>query len=118
VAFNGHMIVHGTAPGARSDQSMKCLTAGPEAEADLRPQLEIYTDEVKASHGATVGKLDDTMRFYLLSRGLEPATADALLKWAFIEEVVASVSPAALRAEVERGIAVALGDSIIGELVA
>jgi Fe-S cluster assembly protein SufD len=116
VAFNGHMVVQGSAPS--SDQSMKCLTAGPEAEADLRPQLEIYTDEVKASHGATVGKLDDTMRFYLLSRGLEPGTADALLKWAFIEEVVARVSPAGLRAEVERSLAVALGDRVIGELVA
>lgn len=101
VAFNGHMIVREGAPGASSAQSLKALLAGAEAEADVRPQLEIYVDDVRASHGATVGKLDEQMRFYLLSRGLDRETADALLKWAFVEDVVARLSPAALRRQVE-----------------
>lgn len=101
LAFNGHMIVCDSAVGAASDQSLKALLAGTEAEADVRPQLEIYIDEVRASHGATVGKLDEQMRFYLLSRGLDPATADALLKWAFVEDMVARIALPALRHQVE-----------------
>ncbi|MCP5328692.1 MAG: SufD family Fe-S cluster assembly protein [Sinobacteraceae bacterium] len=101
LAFNGHMIVRDSAIGAASDQSLKALLAGTEAEADVRPQLEIYIDEVRASHGATVGKLDEQMRFYLLSRGLDPATADALLKWAFVEDMVARIALPALRHQVE-----------------
>jgi Fe-S cluster assembly protein SufD len=101
VAFNGHMIVREGAAGAASDQSLKALLAGAEAEADVRPQLEIYVDEVRASHGATVGKLDEQMRFYLLSRGIDRDTADALLKWAFVEDVVSRIAPQALRRQVE-----------------
>lgn len=108
VAFNGHMIVRDCAPGASSAQSLKALLAGPEAEADVRPQLEIYVDEVRASHGATVGKLDEQMRFYLLSRGIDRDTADALLKWAFVEDVVSRVAPAALRRQVEDAMAAQL----------
>ena len=101
VAFNGHMVVREGAAGAASDQSLKALLAGGEAEADLRPQLEIYIDEVRASHGATVGKLDPQMLFYLLSRGIEPATAEALLKWAFVADVVARIRIPALRRQAE-----------------
>ncbi len=64
------------------------MLAGTGAEIDLRPQLEILTDEVRASHGATTGALDENMRFYLLSRGLDPDTARALLEWAFLEDAV------------------------------
>ena len=101
IAFNGHMVVREGAAGASSAQSLKALLAGAEAEADVRPQLEIYVDEVRASHGATVGKLDEQMRFYLLSRGLDRDTADALLKWAFVEDVVSRITTAALRRQVE-----------------
>ena len=72
VAFNGKIVVREGAPGTDSRQSLRGLLAGPEAEIDVRPQLEIYTDEVRCSHGATAGKLDDDMLFYLLSRGLSP----------------------------------------------
>lgn len=117
VSFNGHMVVQASAPGADSAQSLKCLTDGPDAEANLRPQLEIHTDAVRATHGATVGKLDETMRFYLLSRGIDPATAAALLKWAFVEDVVSRIDPPALRTEVERGLAGVLGDAVVAELI-
>ncbi|MBU6378211.1 MAG: SufD family Fe-S cluster assembly protein [Gammaproteobacteria bacterium] len=101
IAFNGHMRVAQQASGARTDQSLKCLLAGSEAEADARPQLEIHTDAVQASHGATVGMLDPDMLFYLLSRGIPPAAAESLLKWAFVSDVLAHLPSPALRAQVE-----------------
>jgi len=104
VSFNGHMRVDATSPNAQSDQSLKCLLAGPEAEADVRPQLEIYTDAVKASHGATVGKLDPDMLFYLLSRGIPEESASSLLKWAFVSDVLSRLSNPALRAAVEHSL--------------
>jgi len=104
VSFNGHMRVDATSPNAQSDQSLKCLLAGPEAEADVRPQLEIYTDAVKASHGATVGKLDPDMLFYLLSRGIPEESASSLLKWAFVSDVIRRLSTPALRADIEHSL--------------
>lgn len=100
LAFNGHMQV--TKSGLQSDlqQSLKCLLDGTRAEANVRPQLEIYTDVVSASHGATVGKLDRDMLFYLLSRGIDPMTAESLLKWAFISDVLTKL-PMGLREQIE-----------------
>ena len=95
------MIVRENAHGADSDQSLKSLLTGSGAEAAARPQLEIYTDKVKARHGATTGKLDDQMLFYLLSRGIDRATAQALLQWAFIEDAVSLVDLPELRREIE-----------------
>jgi Fe-S cluster assembly protein SufD len=59
VAFNGKVTVCAGAPGTDSRQSLRGLLAGPEAEIDVRPQLEIHTDDVRCSHGATAGKLDE-----------------------------------------------------------
>jgi Fe-S cluster assembly protein SufD len=105
VAFNGKIVVARDAHGTDSQQSLRGLLAGPEAEIDVRPQLEIYTDEVRCSHGATVGKLDESMLFYLLSRGLEPEVAQRLLKWAFLEDVVAKIEVAELRRQIEERLA-------------
>jgi len=104
-AFNGHIVMRAHATGAVSRQSLRTLLAGPGAEADVRPQLEIYTDDVRASHGATIGKLDDAMLFYLLSRGIDPDTAQSLLKWAFLTEVVARITVPELRRDLEHAIA-------------
>lgn len=100
LAFNGHMRV--TQSGLQSDlqQSLKCLLDGMRAEANVRPQLEIYTDVVSASHGATVGKLDRDMLFYLLSRGIDPITAESLLKWAFVSDVLSKLQTG-LREQIE-----------------
>jgi Fe-S cluster assembly protein SufD len=111
VAFNGKIIVRPGARGTDSNQSLRGLLAGPEAEIDVRPQLEIYTDDVRCSHGATAGKLDDNMLFYLLSRGLDPDTAQRLLKWAFLEDVVSKVDVPALRRQVEESLAGQMQDS-------
>jgi Fe-S cluster assembly protein SufD len=105
VAFNGKVVVRKGAHGTDSQQSLRGLLAGPEAEIDVRPQLEIYTDDVRCAHGATAGKLDDNMLFYLLSRGIDRATAQRLLKWAFLEDVVARVEVPELRRQIERSLA-------------
>lgn len=105
VACNSHAVVEAGAVGVDTRQSLRGLLAGREAEVDLRPQLEIYTDDVRCSHGATAGKLDETMLFYLLSRGLDPAVARALLEWAFLEDVIARLPIPSLRAQLERRLA-------------
>ncbi len=105
VAFNGKVVVREAARATDSRQSLRGLLAGPEAEIDLRPQLEIYTDEVRCAHGATAGMLDETMLFYLLSRGLSPEVAQRLLKWAFLEDVVSRIELPDLRRRIELEIA-------------
>jgi len=113
ISFNGHMHVAADARQSDLQQSLKCLLDGTTAEANVRPQLEIYTDAVTASHGATVGKLDRDMMFYLLSRGIDPQTAESLLKWAFISDVLAKL-PGSLRREME----LALLDRLPGAIAA
>ncbi len=105
VAFNGKVVVREAARGTDSRQSLRGLLAGPEAEIDVRPQLEIYTDEVRCAHGATAGMLDESMLFYLLSRGLSPEVAQRLLKWAFLEDVVSRIELPDLRRRIEVEIA-------------
>jgi len=117
VAFNGKIVVAAGAHGTDSRQSLKGLLAGPEAEIDVRPQLEIYTDDVRCSHGATAGKLDEQMLFYLLSRGLSPEVAQRLLKWAFLGDVIARTELPALRRQIEARLAGQLRDEALRELL-
>jgi len=117
VAFNGKIVVAPGANGTDSRQSLRGLLAGPEAEIDVRPQLEIYTDDVRCSHGATAGKLDDSMLFYLLSRGLTRETAQRLLKWAFLGDVVAKVELPELRHQIEERLVGQLQDDGLRELL-
>jgi Fe-S cluster assembly protein SufD len=105
VAFNGKVVVRKGAHGTDSSQSLRGLLAGTDAEIDVRPQLEIYTDDVRCNHGATAGKLDDNMLFYLLSRGLDRETALRLLKWAFLEDVVSKIQVPQLRQQIEENLA-------------
>ena len=111
VAFNGKIAVREAAAGTDSRQSLRGLLAGPEAEIDVRPQLEIYTDDVRCSHGATAGKLDDNMLFYLLSRGLSTEVAQRLLKWAFLEDVVSKIALPELRRQIEHTLAGQMADA-------
>jgi len=110
LGFNGKMVVRESAHGADSEQSLKTLLTGNGAEASVRPQLEIHTDRVRAVHGATTGKLDEQMLFYLLSRGIDRRTAQTLLQWAFIEDAVSRVDCTELRAEIETLIAAQLNE--------
>ncbi len=109
--FNGRIVVREGAAGSDSQQSSRGLLLEPGGEIDARPQLEIYTDDVKCSHGATTGRLDPDMLFYLLSRGIDAATARGLLVFAFLDDVVARMSFDAVRRHLEGRIAAALPDA-------
>lgn len=100
-AFNGRIVVHAAARGADASQSSRNLLLTPLAEINSRPQLEIHTDDVKCRHGATVGTLDPAQLFYLLARGLDPATAQSLLTFAFCEDVIATIPLPELRRSIE-----------------
>lgn len=99
--FNGRVVVHADAQGSDAQQANRNLLLSREAEVDTKPELEIYADDVKCSHGATVGQLDPAQIFYLRSRGVDEAAARALLTYAFAAEVVERVECAPLRQRLE-----------------
>jgi Fe-S cluster assembly protein SufD len=115
IAFRSRVEVAATATGASSDQSLKGLLGGTGAEVDLRPQLEIHTDQVRASHGATTGALDENMRFYLLSRGLDQQTARGLLEWSFLEDAICRIGNTTLRRLAESRLLASVGSSVAQE---
>jgi Fe-S cluster assembly protein SufD len=100
--FNGKVIVRSDAQRTDAQQSNRNLLLSDQAEVDTKPQLEIYADDVKCSHGATVGQLDAEQIYYLRSRGMDDASARALLTFAFAEDVATRVSYAPLRARLQQ----------------
>ena len=86
--FNGKVVVHKDAQKTDALQSNANLLLADTAEVDTKPELEIYADDVKCSHGATVGQLDDDMLFYLRSRAIDKKTARNMLTSAFTEEII------------------------------
>ncbi len=98
--FTGRIIVRPGAQRTDAKQTHKSLLLSGTAQADSRPQLEIYADDVKCTHGATVGQVDEEGVFYLRSRGLPADAARSLLVYAFAEESVASLVPADLHDQV------------------
>jgi Fe-S cluster assembly protein SufD len=113
VIFNSKVIVNAGANGSDSKQSCRGLLLSPSAEIDTRPQLEIHADEVKCAHGATTGRLDPDMLFYLLSRGLDRETAQSLLVFAFLADVLTGMSVSSARAAIENALISQLPDSQI-----
>jgi Fe-S cluster assembly protein SufD len=99
--FNGKIHVHAHAQQTDSSQSSRNLLLGARARVDTKPQLEIFADDVKCAHGATVGRLDDEAVFYLRSRGLTDAAARNLLTYAFGAEIVDRIPVASLRQRLE-----------------
>lgn len=95
--FAGQLIVEQGADGADAALSNKNLLLSPHAEIDTRPVLEIYADEVKAAHGATVGRLDERSLFYLRSRGIAEPEARRILQLAFAREPLLQLTDAVLR---------------------
>ncbi|MDE2496214.1 MAG: SufD family Fe-S cluster assembly protein, partial [Xanthomonadaceae bacterium] len=89
------------ADGADGSFYNKNLLLSPDAEIDTRPALEIYADEVKANHGATVGQLDEKVLFYLRSRGIPLETARRILVRAFCSVALDGMDPAPLREHCE-----------------
>ena len=111
VIFNSKVIVNAGANNADSKQSCRGLLLSPNAEIDTRPQLEIHADEVKCAHGATTGRLDPDMLFYLLSRGLDRETAQSLLVYAFLADVLTGMSVTSARSAIENALIGQLPDS-------
>lgn len=102
--WNGKAVVHAGADGTDAQQSNRNLLLSERAEIDTKPELEIYADDVKCSHGATVGQLDTAALFYLQSRGLDRAEATRLLTLAFAAAVVDRIPVPEARDRVERAI--------------
>jgi len=102
--FNGKIIVRPDAQLTNSTQSNRNLLLTSKARIDTKPQLEIFADDVKCAHGATVGQLDNEEIFYLKSRGLSEITARNLLTYAFGAEVIERIPIASLKFRLEQAV--------------
>ncbi|MDX8398440.1 MAG: Fe-S cluster assembly protein SufD [Mariprofundaceae bacterium] len=100
--FNGKVVVHEGAVKTDSSQSNGNLLLSKHACCDTKPELEIYNDDVKCAHGATVGQLDDKQLFYLRSRGVSEEAAKELLTFAFANEVLVGLSQKHVRSYIEK----------------
>jgi Fe-S cluster assembly protein SufD len=100
--FNGKVIVHPGAQKTNAYQANHNLLLSRDAEIDTKPQLEIFADDVKCNHGATVGQLDQTQLFYLRSRGIDAMVARNLLVHAFAYDVIEHIQVASLRTRLEQ----------------
>jgi Fe-S cluster assembly protein SufD len=99
--FNGKVYVHPEAQKTDGKQSNNNLLLSDGARIDTKPQLEIFADDVKCTHGATVGRLDETALFYMRSRGVGPAQAKRLLTYAFAADVLEKIELEPLREVLE-----------------
>ena len=99
--FNGKVYVHPEAQKTDGKQSNNNLLLSDRAHIDTKPQLEIFADDVKCTHGATVGRLDETALFYMKSRGLNAATARNLLTYAFAADVLEQIELTPVREGLE-----------------
>lgn len=95
--FNGRIHIHQDAQKSNADMNNKNLLLSNGAEIDTKPELEIYADDVKCAHGATIGQLDETSVFYLVSRGIGRRQANVLLTMAFINELIQQIPVEAVR---------------------
>jgi Fe-S cluster assembly protein SufD len=99
--FNGHVVVRKDAQKTNAFQTNKNILLTDKATIDTKPFLEIYADDVKCSHGATVGQLDGDAMFYIRSRGISESNARILLMYAFAAEVVNKISIPELRQRID-----------------
>ena len=99
--FNGKVIVSKDAQKITAKQTSNNLLLSRTAEIDTKPELQIYADDVKCAHGATIGQLDSAALFYLRSRGISEQEARALLIYAFAEEIIKAIPVENLRSNLE-----------------
>ena len=99
--FNGKVFVRENASGTDAQQQNKNLLLSSDARVDTKPQLEIFNDDVKCSHGATVGQLEEEELFYLLTRGLPELLARNLLTYGFVEEIVNKIGIETIKADLD-----------------
>ncbi len=95
--FNGKIFVRQDAQKTDAKQTNQTLLLSPDATIDTKPQLEIFADDVKCTHGATVGQLDDEMLFYLRTRGLDKDQAQAMLTYGFADDILGRIEVTSLR---------------------
>ena len=100
--FNGKVFVQPAAQKTDAKQTNRNLLLSDLAKVDTKPQLEIFADDVRCTHGATVGRLDDTALFYARSRGIPQQAAERLLTYAFAAEVIDEVALQPVREELDR----------------
>lgn len=102
--FNGKVFVRENANGTDAQQSNKNLLLSNDARVDTKPQLEIFNDDVKCAHGATVGQLEDEELFYLLSRGISRDLARNLLTYGFAEEIINKIGIETIKKDLDRAV--------------
>jgi Fe-S cluster assembly protein SufD len=102
--FNGKIFVRQDAQKTNAYQSCKNVVLSNDATMNTKPQLEIFADDVKCSHGTTTGKLNEEALFYLRSRGIPKVEAQSLLMYAFAEDVIKKIKIDTLREQLERRI--------------
>ena len=100
--FNGKVYVHPIAQKTDGKQTNKTLLLSETAQVDTKPQLEIFADDVKCTHGATIGQIDQTALFYLRSRGIGNGLARRLLTYAFTADVLETIEVDEIREDLER----------------
>ena len=99
--FNGKIIVRPDAQKTDAKQTNKALLLSGDATINTKPQLEIFADDVKCTHGATVGQLDDDQLFYLRARGIHKNDARNMFIHAFASDVLNGITHDAVRARLE-----------------
>lgn len=102
--FNGKVFVRENAHGTDAQQSNKNLLLSNDARVDTKPQLEIFNDDVKCSHGATVGQLEEEELFYLLTRGLPETLARNLLTYGFAEQIINKIGIESIKKELDAAV--------------
>ena len=101
VVFNGKVKVHKNAQQTNSSQQNRNLLLSARASVDAKPELEIFADDVKCAHGATVGQVSEDELFYLKTRGLDDVMARNVLNYAFAKEVIDDLPIASLAGVIE-----------------
>jgi Fe-S cluster assembly protein SufD len=114
--FNGKVMVHKDAQKTNAFQQNDNLLLSDKASVDTKPQLEIFADDVKCSHGCTIGQLDEDALFYLRSRGIPQREARAMLMYAFSHAALDRVAIPELKSRINRLLATKLGVNIDFEL--
>jgi len=109
--FNGRIVVRQDAQKTDADQANHNLLLSRNAEVDTKPQLEIFADDVRCTHGTTVGQLDETQLFYLRARGIDEPAARALLTFAFARDVIDRVAIDSLKARLEATLLTRMADA-------
>ena len=107
--FQGRIIVRRHAQKTDAKMMTQALLLSERAEADNKPELEIFADDVQCGHGATAGALDEELKFYLMARGIPPVEAEAMLIQAFLGEAIEGIEHAGLREALIETVAAWLG---------